>query len=762
MAENEPYDSSMDAELLNDFVTEASELLEQVDQDLVALEGEPNNTELLDNVFRAMHTIKGSGSFLGLGKLCDFTHAAEDALNVLRKGQAELDALTMDTLLMAVDVIKRQTGAIREGEEPEDGPKELVASLQAVGGAPADAADNSTDDSSSPAGGGLELSASKLDLLPFMVQDLITGLDDLRQHADAMELDAGEASELHTIAEELTRSVEFFEVGSLCVEMSHLRDSAELLRDQPPSDLVQILPRIGALIDVMAARASALEEQRLIDRTTTVLCERLLRVCAGEELAKEEQLDPDLSGQAVLAFDDGELVSDGAEESTTSETDTTNDSRASLGSDETSSQAESETKKPAKTSKIVPQGEQTIRVDVSRLEGLLNLMGELVLQKNRVLGIAKRLSAGEPVEGEMQEEFEQVASDLDRVTAELQMGVMKTRMQPMHKLFSRYPRVIRDLARMTGKQIDLNIVGAETEVDKSVIEALGDPLVHILRNSCDHGVETPDVREAAGKPAMGTISLTAQHDGNHVVVVIRDDGKGIDPEVIGRKAVENDLVTQSELDDLSEGQILQMIFAPGFSTAEQVSDLSGRGVGMDVVRTNITRLNGTVEVTSVKGEGSCVTIRIPLTLAIMPAMMVKIGTELYALPLSNIHEIVSPEPDELYTVRGQLVMRLRDEVLPLIDLRTHLSGTRSEGSESKPKTTKEGVIGTFAVIAASGERRAGLLVDGLIGQQEVVIKPLDDLFDRNMSVSGATVREDGGVSLIVDVGKILSVVREVA
>lgn len=762
MAAEEPYDSSMDAELLNDFVTEASELLDQVDQDLVTLEGEPNNTELLDNVFRAMHTIKGSGSFLGLGKLCDFTHAAEDALNVLRKGQAELDALTMDTLLMAVDVIKRQTGAIREGEEPEDGPKELVASLHAVGGAPADAADASSDDGASSASGGLELSASKLDLLPFMVQDLVTGLDDLRQHAAAMELDAGEASELHTIAEELTRSVEFFEVGTLCAEMAHLRDAAELLRDQPPSDLVQILPRIGALIDVMAARASALEEQRLIDCKTTVLCERLLKACAGEELAKEEELAPDLSSEAVLAFDDGEPAVAGTDEAAIPEAAPSTDQQPPRSSDAVSSAGESESKKPAKASKVVPQGEQTIRVDVSRLEGLLNLMGELVLQKNRVLGIAKRLSAGETVEGEMQEEFEQVASDLDRVTAELQMGVMKTRMQPMHKLFSRYPRVIRDLARMTNKQIELDIVGAETEVDKSVIEALGDPLVHILRNSCDHGVETPDVREAAGKPAQGTISLTAAHDGNHVVVVIRDDGKGIDAEIIGRKAVEKGLVTQSELEDLSESQILQMIFAPGFSTAEQVSDLSGRGVGMDVVRTNITRLNGTVEVTSSKGEGSCVTIRIPLTLAIMPAMMVEVGKELYALPLSNIHEIVSPESDELYTVRGQLVMRLRDEVLPLIDLRAHLSSDISGSIESKPRTTKDGVIGTFAVVAASGERRAGLLVDGLIGQQEVVIKPLDDLFDRNMAVSGATVREDGGVSLIVDVGQMLSVVREVA
>jgi two-component system chemotaxis sensor kinase CheA len=312
----------------------------------------------------------------------------------------------------------------------------------------------------------------------------------------------------------------------------------------------------------------------------------------------------------------------------------------------------------------------------------------------------------------------------------------------MAKLFDRYPRLIRDLSRSTGKQIELRIVGKDTEVDKTVLELLADPLIHIMRNSADHGIETPDVRTAAGKPALGIITLTAEHQGNHVRVEVTDDGKGIHADVIGRKAVEKGLVTAEELSQMSEPQIQALVFAPGFSTAEKLSDLSGRGVGMDVVRTNVVKMNGTINVRSTAGKGTCVEILIPLTVAILPAMMVGVGDTLYALPLTSILEIVRPTPEMLHSVNSRPVLQLRNTVMPLIDLRQRLDHQTSDGKAP------------FAVVVACGAQRAGLIVDRLIGQQEVVIKPLDEAHAGG-PFSGATIREDGGVSLILDIALLL-------
>jgi len=368
----------------------------------------------------------------------------------------------------------------------------------------------------------------------------------------------------------------------------------------------------------------------------------------------------------------------------------------------------------------------------------LNLVGQLVLNKNRVVAQTRMLEDLN-IEQEKIESFNAAAADLDRLTGELQVSVMRTRMQPLAKLFDRYPRVIRDLARQTGKQIDLELVGKETEVDKTVLESLSDPLVHILRNSADHGVEMPEDRKAAGKNPKGTIKLQANHQGSHVRVAIIDDGKGLDREVIGAKAVEKGITTPDQLTNLDDSDVFRFIFEAGFSTAAKVSDLSGRGVGMDVVRTNINKLNGTINIESVKGKGTTIEILIPLTVAIMPAMIVEIGAHLYSIPLQSIEEIVRPEETEVSTIRGQRVMRLRDSVLPLVDMRERL----------KEIGPADG--GKFAVVVAVGGQRAGLCVDRLIGQQEIVIKPLDDSYTQGGPFSGATIREDGRVSLILDV-----------
>jgi two-component system chemotaxis sensor kinase CheA len=365
-----------------------------------------------------------------------------------------------------------------------------------------------------------------------------------------------------------------------------------------------------------------------------------------------------------------------------------------------------------------------------------------VLTKNQVMGVARRMSESESG-SDMTDEMGAVAGELDLVTASLQTAVTRTRLQPLAKLFDRYPRVIRDMARLTDKRIRLEIEGRETEVDKSVLELLGDPLVHILRNSADHGVEPPDQRAEAGKPETGTIRLIAEHQGSHVRIAIEDDGRGIDRAVIGRKAVDKGLASEDQIAAMSDDEVLQFIFAPGFSTASEVSDLSGRGVGMDVVRTNVRRMNGSIGVQSTPGRGSTIEILIPLTIAIMPALEVEVGAERYCLPLQSVVEIVRPQEDLSHTVDRRPVMRLRGTVLPLIELRDTLAVDGERVGEG------------FAVVVHAGRQRAGLVVDRLIGQKEIVIKPLDRDAAGGGPFSGATIQEDGRVSLILDVNGIL-------
>ena len=728
----------IDPELLSDFITESGELIEALDQDLVQLEHEPENLELLNGIFRAMHTTKGSGSFLGLNELMEITHAAEDALNALRKGEVKLATDTMDVLLQAVDVVRGQIDALTEGQPMAAAPQELVLALRAVGASGgAKAAAQAPDTTDQPTGERkLELDGSKMDLLPFMVDDLCSSLKDMQEllaETDHVQQRSQTSARMRQLTEELLRAADFFELEALCAEIAALDEFAAALPDCSEESLGQARPRAAGLLVVVGNRAEALRRAELITAPTETLRQRLTCAITGGTLAAEAVLDAGATAEDALRVDN--VVPAAAD-------DAPNDEEAPAEVAEEAPGAIAGDQEQA-TSKTDPGDrvhvEQTIRVDVARLETLLNLVGELVLQKNRVLGLARRQNQGTNTEY-----FTQVASDLDRVTGDLQLGVMKMRLQPLNKQFSRYPRVVRDLARNTGKQIDLLITGGETEVDKSVLEGLGDPLVHLLRNCADHGIESPEKRQAAGKDPTGKVHLSAQHEGNHVLIRIIDDGGGIDSQRVGAKAVERGLVTADELESMSPPQILQFVFAPGFSTAETVSDLSGRGVGMDVVRTNIARLNGTVNIDSVQGVSTTVSLKIPLTVAIMPAMMVGVNDALYAIPLTSIVEIVLPEEAQLSTVRGEPVMRLRERVLPVVDLRSRLeAGAPSSDDQA------------FAVVVALGEQYAALLVTKLIGQQEIVIKPLDDLFEQTRAVSGAMVREDGGVSLIIDVSELL-------
>ncbi|WP_432798392.1 chemotaxis protein CheA [Poriferisphaera sp. WC338] len=757
----------MDPSLLQDFLTEAGELIEQLDTDLVKLESvsDEESAELCNSCFRALHTIKGAASFLGLTAVTTFAHAAEDALNCLRKGEVSVTPQVMDALLRSADIVRDQIEALVNGEEAPEGPDDLIATLHAISSGsddeqaaedPAESTvtDNTEASSDNEEGTELKLPPQKADLLEFMVidlQDYSKQLDGIFDNIlnDAARQDASE--NLAEVADSMVKTADFFELDDLCLVVKSLDDVAQKLNQCSHEILPELVVRLRAAKHLIDTQTDALTRSRVLAWSLETFMSRIETLCEDKPLEASLMgahqndamqvlvLDGVLNETAAAAPSEPatEIAPVVAEMQAAPELEPAPAATNEPANTTTESKAKTEEKPVAKRTV-----EQTIRVEVGRLESLLNLVGQLVLNKNRVLALTRSLKdcSASP---EISEEFTAASGELDRLMGELQVGVMRTRMQPLAKLFDRYPRVIRDIARMTDKKINLVIEGKETEVDKSVLEQLADPLVHILRNSADHGVENPGTRKDAKKVETGTIKLSAEHQGSHVRVAIQDDGKGLDREVIGNKALERGLTTPDQLAALSDNDVFRFIFEAGFSTAEQVSDLSGRGVGMDVVRTNINKLNGTINIASKKGKGTTIEILIPLTVAIMPAMVVGVGKHLYSIPLQSILEIVRPDEQSEYSIKGQQVMRLRDSVIPLINLRDRLN--ENDTSESS----------RFAVIVSVGGQTAGLVVDTLVGQQEIVIKPLDDSYTQGGPFSGATIQEDGDVCLILDVVQLL-------
>ncbi len=745
------FAEGMDPSLVSDFLTESGELIEQLDADLVRLESEPASQALLDQIFRALHTIKGAASFLGLPNLTTFAHAAEDALNKLRKGEARVGASVIDAMLRSVDVLRGMLGEVRDGTAVTPGPQELIDRLHEVGaeggGSPKPAAAGVTQGVVKPAGGNgggvggggggvirraLSLGSEKVDLLPFMGDELRVAAEEFGQYAELLEggsAAAEVAERLRQTMAGLAPTVEFFSLEGLTGLAAAVGRLSDVVAEADKSLLDAAADRIRTAGVWLNSFGEGLKAGEEIVWTAAELEQKLLVLAVSPEVTERV----------------GFVVRSGAEEEgvATASVETGIAESSEAGE---SSGVRAAAKPEAKAEAGGGGADQTVRVEVSRLEALLNLVGEMVLTKNQILGLARQLR-GYSLPHEVQETVAGAVGNLDRLTSELQVGVMRTRMQPLGKLFGRYPRIVRDLARATGKQINIEITGNETEVDKSVLEALSDPMVHILRNSADHGIEKSEVRVAAGKPATGLIRLIAEHQGGHVRVAVIDDGKGVDSEVVGRKAVEKGLVTAEQLGQMSQQEIINLLFVAGFSMAEKVSDLSGRGVGMDVVRTNITKLGGTINLTSTKGKGTMIEVLIPLTVAIMPAMLVGIGPAEYAIPLACVVEIVRIDPEKTHSVAGKPVIRLRESVLPLVDMNDRL------GEEKRPGSRR------FAVVVEVGQQRAGLVVDHLVGQQEVVIKPLDDKYTTGGPFSGATIRENGDVSLIIDAVQLIRSVQ---
>ncbi|KPW56778.1 Chemotaxis sensor histidine kinase CheA [Pseudomonas syringae pv. broussonetiae] len=385
---------------------------------------------------------------------------------------------------------------------------------------------------------------------------------------------------------------------------------------------------------------------------------------------------------------------------------------------------------------VATEAETTVRVDTARLDEIMNMVGELVLVRNRLVRLG--LNSGD-------EAMSKAVSNLDVVTADLQTAVMKTRMQPIKKVFGRFPRLVRDLARQLKKEINLELVGEETDLDKNLVEALADPLVHLVRNAVDHGIETPEEREASGKSRGGKVILSAEQEGDHILLSISDDGKGMDPNVLRSIAVKRGVMDKDAADRLSDTDCYNLIFAPGFSTKTEISDVSGRGVGMDVVKTKISQLNGSINIYSTKGQGSKIVIKVPLTLAIMPTLMVMLGNQAFAFPLVNVNEIFHLNLSTTNVVDGQEVVIVRDKALPLFYLKRWLVSSAAHEEQ------REGHV----VILTVGTQRIGFVVDQLVGQEEVVIKPLGKMLQGTPGMSGATITGDGRIALILDVPSML-------
>ena len=752
-----------DPEILQDFLTESGELLDELESDLVDLEATPQDPELLNQVFRALHTIKGSASFLALTNLVDIAHCSESALNAARNGQIRIAKAEMDLLLAAIDVLKIQFDELSSGSTDLTAAEPSLIerlTLLGEGNASTDPTDSTNADTtiesdeqaSTPDGTlhadrrrvqSVELDSGKLDLIEHMASDISSTIDQaMSRLGDLNDPSTRQpaCNHLAELFEDIVKTVDFFEIEPVIRLAAALDNAIDAIPSLDDDSVFQLTPRLMGVCVLLKEQTTELVHCTLITWPVDTLLERIHLLAEGSGLTEGELHRDD--DAFVALHTDGIPYGDAQPEHDTAQ------AAEPKASAQTASNPAEPTTNTAGTKKPTnPSVEQTIRVEVSRLESLMNLVGELVLQKNRIGAMADDV-AKTMADHDLIEQMEVTASTLDRVTGDIQLAVMRTRMQPLDKLFGKYPRLIRDLATKTEKQINLEIIGGDTEVDKSVIEELGDPLVHLLRNSADHGIENPEDRAAKGKDRTGTIKLVAGHEGSHVCVQIIDDGKGLDRQVIGAKAVERGLVSQEQLGALSDEEVFRFILEPGFSTAEAVSDLSGRGVGMDVVRTNIeSKLKGGISIESVKGEGTTIYITIPLTVAIMPAMMVAVADEAFAIPLTNITEIVNPTPEMISKIGDEPVIHLRGQVYPLMS---------AQEVFAVPQHQRQGE--NFVVVIGFNQKIIGLRVTRVIGQQEIVIKPLDGV-KRDGPISGATVRNDGGVSLIMDIAELMRVAR---
>lgn len=764
-----------DEDILQDFLVEAGEIIEQLSEQLVDLEQRPDDRDLLNAIFRGFHTVKGGAGFLQLNAMVDCCHVTENLFDILRNGQRSVTSELMDVVLRALDTVNEQFAQVSAREEPTPATPELIAALERLvsgedlaDAAAAPVAEPEPEEDEPPAD--YHSGSAEIDLTDDEFEGFLDAISDDAPVADKAEPPAtASASRSASTSASPPASAK---PASGADEITE--DEFEALLDQlhgsgkgPGAASAPAAPKGKS--EPAATSAS--------DEITQDEFENLLDQLHGTGKAPGNQAasssNPDLITDDE--FEDlldqlhgkgrGPTVKDMAEtpEEPVAETpppaapakkpepvpasppkskpEPAQSSGPAAKSQPEPARAEpaagSSAPKTREAAQAAPAAETTVRVDTQRLDDIMNMVGELVLVRNRLVRLGLESS---------DESMQKAVANLDVVTADLQTAVMKTRMQPIKKVFGRFPRVVRDLARNLKKEINLELQGEETDLDKNLVEALADPLVHLVRNSVDHGIELPATREAKGKPRVGKVILAAEQEGDHILLSITDDGGGMDPDKLREKAVEKGLLDADAAGRLTDTEAFNLIFAPGFSTKKEISDVSGRGVGMDVVKTKITQLNGSIEITSKVDEGTQIRIKVPLTLAIMPTLMIMLGEQTFALPLVSVNEIFHMDLTKSNIVDGQECITIREKAIPIFHLKRWL--VKKSVSFEAPR---EGHV----VIVSVGTQRVGFVVDQLIGQEEVVIKPLGKMLHGTPGMAGATITGDGTIALILDVPSML-------
>ncbi|MGX4729912.1 chemotaxis protein CheA [Pseudomonas corrugata] len=746
-----------DEEILQDFLVEAGEILEQLSEQLVELESRPDDADLLNAIFRGFHTVKGGAGFLQLNELVECCHIAENVFDILRKGERRVDSELMDVVLEALDAVNSMFSEVRDRSPITAATPELLAALSRL-------AEPQSADEVAPVETAVEepvaeepVAEESGDITDNEFEQLLDSLSAVKAEAQAQAqapvaaapADSGVASDEITDAEFESLLDQLHGKGQFAVDA--VVPTTAPAAPKPAGDSSDITDdEFEALLDQLHGKGTFAVDALESAIASSPAPNKPAAAAAGSDLITDQEFESlldDLHGKGK--FSEVGTASAAPTAAPATKAAPKPAAKAPEPKAETPAPAPAPAPKPAAAAaparapaasapadKPTSEAETTVRVDTARLDEIMNMVGELVLVRNRLVRLGLN---------SQDEAMSKAVSNLDVVTADLQTAVMKTRMQPIKKVFGRFPRLVRDLARQLKKEINLELVGEETDLDKNLVEALADPLVHLVRNAVDHGIESPEEREAAGKVRSGKVILAAEQEGDHILLSISDDGKGMDPEVLRAIAVKRGVMDKDAADRLSDTECYNLIFAPGFSTKTEISDVSGRGVGMDVVKTKISQLNGSINIHSVKGSGSKILIKVPLTLAIMPTLMVMLGNQAFAFPLVNVNEIFHLDLSRTNVVDGQEVVIVRDKALPLFYLKRWLISSAAHVEQG------EGHV----VILSVGTQRIGFVVDQLVGQEEVVIKPLGKMLQGTPGMSGATITGDGRIALILDVPSML-------
>ncbi|PCI72733.1 MAG: chemotaxis protein CheA [Gammaproteobacteria bacterium] len=722
-----------DEEILQDFLVEAGEILEEMSEQLVALENDPENMDLLNGIFRGFHTVKGGAGFLNLTALVAICHITENIFDILRNGDRVADADLMDYILKSLDLVNEMFDAVRAGDPPEDADPQFLKELGAFA------------------------IVGVAEVVEEVAETVVSTESEEPISDDEFDALLNEAGAIPSKSIEITKpktssvansgsddiSDDEFEalLDELHGSASASNDNSNSVSNQKPAEKPLNLSsndeisddEFESLLDELHGKGDSPSNEKNNSNVTTPTISA--PVSGNTDMIGDDEFESlldELHGANKGPTKEEKAVATPVVEPKPVKKEV----KKAVAKPKP---ATDKKKKPAKKSNAIVT-EATVRVDTKRLDDIMNMVGELVLARNRLKTVSAKM---EEEDGDLAK----AVANLDIVTADLQGAVMKTRMQPIKKVFGRFPRVVRDLARSLKKEIELKMVGEETDLDKNLVEALADPLVHLVRNSVDHGIEMPEDRVASGKTRSGTITLSATQEGDHIMLTIKDDGKGMDADILRGIAVDKGMMDKETADRLTDNECYNLIFHAGFSTKKEISDISGRGVGMDVVKTKITQLNGSLDIISKLGEGTTILIKVPLTLAILPTLMIKLGEQAFAFPLSAVNEIFHLDLTKTNTVDGQLMIVVREKALPLFFLNEML--VNQFGSDARER---QGHV----VLAQIGTQTVGFVVDSLVGQEEVVIKPLGKSLQGTPGIAGATITSDGKIALILDIPTLLN------